>query len=452
MTALKARIDRYFGLSERSTTVGGELRAAATTFLTMAYVLVVNPSILGEAVPLEGAEGFAQLLTVTALAAAVGSVLMGLLARYPFALAPGMGLNAYFAYTVVLGDGVPWQVALGAVFFSGLVFIALSMGGVRAAIVRAIPRPIQLAIAAGIGLFLAIIGARNGGLVVDHPATLVALGDVTGPPVLLTTLGLVTMAALLALKVRGAILIGIVIVTVVAMVTGAPVYDGQAFAGFEGGLLRAPVLPTDLFGALDLGGALQMGLVGIVFTFTFVDLFDTAGTLIGLGHRVGVLRPDGDLPRASHAFTADALATTAGAVLGTSSTTSYIESAAGIEAGGRTGLTAVFVGLLFALAIFVWPLFAAVPAVATAPALIVVGAMMMGGLRDIPWDAHRVAVPAFLTLVGMPLTFSIANGIAFGLISWVLIHLAIGRWREVPWLLGALAALLIARYAWLAAG
>lgn len=445
------RLDRFFALSASGATALGELRAASTTFLTMAYILVVNPAIVGEAIPL-GPSGAAQLLSATALAAALGTLLMGLIARYPFALAPGMGLNAYFTYTVVLGHGIPWQVALGAVFISGLVFIALSAGGVRRAIVRAVPRPLQIAIACGIGLFLAFIGLQNAGIVVASPATLVTLGDLAAPGPLLAFAGLFVMVALHARRVKGAILIGIVAVSALAIATSAPVYHGAPFAGFGGPPVRLPVWPSDLFGALDIAGALELGLLGIVFTFTFVDLFDTAGTLIGLGDRAGLVDAHGDIPRGSRAFLADALATTGGAVIGSTTVTSYIESASGLEAGGRTGLTAVFVALMFLGALLFWPLLGAVPPVATAPALIMVGALMLQAVARIAWDDIRVAVPAFLAIAGMPLTFSIANGISLGIVSWVVIHAITGRAREVPWLLYLIAALLVARYAWLGAG
>ena len=445
-------VERLFGLRAAGVTIGGELNAALTTFLTMAYILVVNPAILSEAIQLPGgASAFPQLLTATALAAAFGTLLMGLLARYPFAVAPGMGLNAYFTYTVVLGQGVPWQTALGAVFISGVGFLFLSVAGVRTAVVRAIPRELRIATGAGIGLFLAIIGARNAGLVVDHPATLLTLGDVTSPGVLLAVLGLVVTVVLLALRVRAALVVGIAAVTGLAILLGAPVYaGGQVFSGFADGVVRAPAWPVDVAFALDLGAAVELGLVGIVFTFLFVDLFDTAGTLIGLADKAGVLDDEGSMPRASAAFASDALATAFGALAGTSTTTSYIESASGIEAGGRTGLVSVFVAAFFAASLFLWPLLAAIPAVATAPALIVVGAMMMHGVGRIDWSDHRVSVPAFVTMVGMPLTFSIANGIAFGIIGWTVIHAASGRARRVHWIVYTLTALLILRYGWLA--
>ncbi|MCB9760531.1 MAG: NCS2 family permease [Alphaproteobacteria bacterium] len=447
---MNAALDRFFGLSDAGTTASTELRAGLTTWLTMAYILVVNPTILGNAITVQGVDLFGELLTATALAAAAGSLLMGLLARYPFALAPGMGLNAYFAFSVVLGRGVPWQTALGAVLLSGLLFLGLSFFGAREALVAAIPKPLQAAIAAGIGAFLLHLGLQSAGLVVDHPATLVTLGALSSPQAALALVGLAVMGALTARGVRGAILIGVAAVTALAVLTGAPVYQGAAFAGFPGGPLQAPAWPVHIAGALDLSGALSMGLLDVVFIFWFVDLFDTAGTLTGLGRKVGALDAEGRLPRARRAFAADAAATVTGALLGTSTTTSYIESAAGVQAGGRTGLTAVTVAALFAASLFAWPLAAAVPAAATAPALILVGASMLDGLREVEWGDPRQAVPVALTLLAMPLTFSIANGVALGIVAWTALHLLSGK-RVSPLLIG-LSLLLGVRYAWLAGG
>lgn len=443
-------IDRLFGLSAAGTTPSVELRAGLTTFVTMAYILVVNPSILGEAIEIEGVSLFGELLCATALAAAVGSLLMGLLARYPFALAPGMGLNAYFAYSVVLGRGIEWPVALGAVLVSGLCFVVLSVAGVREAVLRGIPAPLRVAIAAGIGAFLMHLGLQAAGLVIDHPATLVTLGPMDTASVGLALGGLVLMGGLQARGVRAAILIGVVAVTLVAVLSGAPVYRGEPFAGVPGGWIQAPAWPVHLAGALDISGAIGLGLLDIVFVFLFVDFFDTAGTLTGLGMKVGAIDDEGRLPRARRAFTADAIATSVGALLGTSTTTAYIESAAGVEAGGRTGLTAVVVAGLFLLAIPLWPLAAAVPACATAPALILVGASMMGGLRRVEWDQVIVALPVALTVLAMPLSYSIADGLALGVVSWTALHALAGR--RVSGLMLGLSVVLIARYIWLAGG
>ncbi len=447
-----AGLDRYFGISAAGSRPSVEVRAGVTTYLTMAYVLFVNPTILSQAIVIPGVDLRGQLLAATALAAAVGTLMMGLWARYPFALAPGMGINAYFTYSVVLGMGVPWQTALGAVFLSGVLFLVLSLVGAREVVLNAIPVSLKTATAAGIGLFLAIIGCKNGGLIVAHPATLVTLGDLGQPAPLLTAGGILLTAALLALRIRGALLIGILAVTLTAAVTGAAVYDGHPFALPEGGFLQAPALPTDLFLALRPLDALGMGLLAVVFIFCFVDMFDTAGTLFGLSHRCGFTSADGRLPRAGAAFSCDATATITGALLGTSTTTTYIESAAGIEDGGRTGLCAVVVASLFLLSVFASPLAGVVPAAATAPALIIVGATMMSSLASVRWSEYQEAVPAFLTAIVMPLSYSIANGIAFGIIAHTVLHVATGRWRQVHWLMAALAVLLIVRYAYLAAG
>ncbi|MBB6096649.1 AGZA family xanthine/uracil permease-like MFS transporter [Deinobacterium chartae] len=446
-------LERYFGIAASGSTVGREIRAGLTTFLTMSYILFVNPDILSQAIRVPNA--FAQLLFATAIAAAIGSIMMGLVARYPFALAPGMGLNAYFAFSVVIGQGVPWQVALGAVFIEGLLFLALSFGGIRQAIITSLPNNLKFATSAGIGLFLAIIGLKNAGIVVDNPSTLVALGALTTPSVLIALFGLLVTAVLMVRRVPGAILFGIVGATLLAIITRAPVYAGPegkmvAFAGLNGSPVQLPVFPTDLFLAMDLQGALGLGILGIVFTFLFVSIFDTAGTLVGLSAKAGYLDEKGNLPRANQAFATDAIATSAGAAFGTSTTTAYVESASGIEEGGRTGLTAVVVGVLFLLALFLWPLAAAVPSAATAPALILVGALMASNLRLIEWDDYADAIPAFLTVALMPLTYSIANGISFGIISYAAIRLFSGRGRQVHWVMYLLAALLLVRYIWFA--
>ena len=445
-------LERYFGIAHAGSTIPRELRAGLTTFLTMSYVLFVNPQVLGSAIHVPN--GFAKLLIVTALAAAVGSLLMALLARYPFAQAPGMGLNAYFAYTVVLGQKIPWETALGAVFVSGALFVVLSLVGVRQAVVRAIPNALKFAVTAGIGMFLAFLGLRNAGAVVANPATFVALGSLVAPPVLVALFGLLVTAALLVRRVPGAIVYGIVAATLLGIVTHAPLYPGAhgallPFGGFPDGVVALPVWPSGLVGALDVRGALALGAAAVVFTFFFVDFFDATGTLVGLASRAGYLDANGDMPRARRTFASDGLAAMAGAVLGTSTTTAYIESASGIEEGGRTGLTALTVAGLFALATLLWPLAGVIPAAATAPALIVVGALMLSGLRGVDWDDYAVSIPVFLTIVAMPLTFSIANGVSFGVISYAAIKLLSGRGNEVAPLLYVVAALLVARYVWL---
>jgi AGZA family xanthine/uracil permease-like MFS transporter len=446
-------MDAYFGVTRAGSTVPRELRAGLTTFLTMSYVLFVNPQVLGSAIT--GVDNvFAKLLIVTALAAAIGSLLMALVARYPFAQAPGMGLNAYFAYTVVLGQKIPWQTALGAVFISGAIFVLLSVLGVRQAVVRAIPNPLKFAVTAGIGMFLAFIGLKNAGAIVANPATFVTLGTLGSAPVLIALFGLVVTSALLVRRVKGAIVYGILGATVLSIVTHAAVYAGPhgtlvPFAGFSNGIVALPVWPSGLVGAFDIRGALGLGAAAVVFTFFFVDFFDATGTLVGLASRAGFIDANGDMPRARRTFASDGLAAMAGAVLGTSTTTAYIESASGIEEGGRTGLTALTVAVLFLAATLFWPLAGVIPAAATAPALIVVGALMLDGLRAIDWDDYAVSIPVFLTVIGMPLTFSIANGVSFGVISYAAIKLLSGRGKEVDPLLYAVAALLVARYVWL---
>lgn len=449
-------IDRYFGITAHGSTVPRELRAGLTTFLTMSYILFVNPHVLGQAITVQN--NFVQLLMTTAIAAAFGSIVMGVIARYPFAQAPGMGLNAFFTYTVVLGMGVPWQTALGAVFISGVLFVVLSVAGARQAIVRSIPMSLKLAITAGIGCFLAFLGLRSAGIVVPSEATLVTLGSITSPTVLLALLGLLLGAVLLQRRVPGALLWSILATSLIAVITRAKVYDTgaggplEAFPGFTNGIVGLPVWPSDLVGQLDIAGAFGIGLLSVVFTFFFVDFFDATGTLTGLASKAGYMDEHGDMPRARTTFSMDGLAAMFGALMGTSTTTAYVESAAGIGEGGRTGLTATTTGGLFLLSMFLWPLASIVPGAATAPALILVGAMMMDGIRNIRWDEMSEGVPAFLTIIAMPLTFSIANGVSLGIISYCAIKLFSGHPRQVSWLLYIVAALLVGRYLFLAAG
>jgi len=421
-------LERLFAIQARGSSVGTELLAGLTTFLTMAYIIIVNPAILAEAGMPHGA-----VFVATCLAAAGGSLLMGLLANYPIALAPGMGLNAYFTYTVVLGQGHSWPVALGAVFLSGLAFLALVATPARDLIITAIPRSLKLAISAGIGLFLGLIALKNAGIIVADPATLVTLGDLGRPAPLLAILGLVVMAALEARRVPGAILIGILLTAGAGMALGVSPF---------GGVVAAPPSLAPTFLAMEVTGAFDLGLATIIFAFLFVVLFDNVGTLVGLTHRSGLTDATGRIPGLGRVLIADAVAATGGAMLGTSPTTSYIESAAGIKAGGRTGLTAITVAGLFLLALLFSPLAASVPPYATAPALLFVACLMTGGLADIAWDDVTEAVPATLTALAMPLTFSIAHGITFGLISFAAIKLLAGRGREVGgtvWLLAAAA-------------
>jgi len=430
-------LERLFHIRAAGSTPRIEVEAGITTFLTMAYIIVVNPSVLHSAgVPFSGA------LFATCIAAALGSMVMGLLANYPFALAPGMGLNAYFAYAVVQGMGLHWTVALGAVFLSGVAFVLLTLGRIRALVVDAIPRSLKTATAAGIGLFIAFIGLRNAGVVASSPATFVTLGNLAHPGTLLSIGGLIVTAALLARGNRSAIILGIVGVTVLAM--------GLRLSPLPTGIVSAPdVLST--VGKLDIRGAIHLGVLEVVFVFLFVDLFDTVGSTVGLAEQAGFVDAEGRIPRINRALMADSVATVAGSLLGTSTVVTYIESAAGISEGGRTGLVAVVVALLFLLATFFSPIAGAIPAIATAPALVVVGALMMRSVRTIAWDDMTEAVPAFLTMIGMPLTFSVANGLALGFISFPLVKLLAGRGREVSWLTYLLAAIFLLRYVWLGA-
>jgi len=426
-------LESTFKLSEHGTTVRTEVLAGITTFLTMAYIMFVNPSILAAAGMDPGA-----VFVATCLAAAIGTAIMGLYANYPIALAPGMGLNAYFTYGVVLGMGHSWQVALGAVFLSGVLFIILSLLPVREWVVNAIPKSLKIAISAGIGLFLAIIGMKAAGLVVDHPATLVTLGDITAPTVLLACAGFIAMVVLDHLRIPGAIILSILGVTLVGVVLGLSP---------GGGIVSMPPSLAPTLMQLDIVGALNVGLIAVIFAFFFVDLFDTAGTLVGVAHRAGLLDKDGRLPRLKKALMADSVATVVGAGLGTSTTTSYIESAAGIRAGGRTGLTACVVALLFLLGLFFSPLAGTIPAYATAPALVYVACLMARGLAELDWDDHTESAPGVIAAITMPLTFSIAHGIAFGFISYVAIKVLTGQASKVSVAVYVIGAAFVLKFA-----
>lgn len=433
-------VERWFRLKENGTDVRTEVMAGVTTFMTMAYIIFVNPGIVSET-----GMPFEAVVIATAVSAAFATLLMAFLANYPFALAPGMGLNAYFAFTVVLGRGIPWETALGAVFLSGVVFIILTLTRVREAIVDAVPDSLKVAVGGGIGLFIALIGAQNAGWVVADPATMLTLGNLTAPGPLLAMIGVLLTGGLLAMKVRGAILWGIVATTGLAMLFGqsplpSAIVELPRFGDW------APV-----FGKLDIVEALKLGFFEIILVFLFVDMFDTVGTLIGVSTRTGFLDKEGRLPRARQALLADAVGTMGGAVFGTPTVTTYVESTSGVAAGGRTGLTAVTVAVLFLLSLFFTPLVQLVADVpfATAPALIVVGALMMQVITRINWEDASEGIPAFLTVASMPFTYSIATGIALGFISYTLIKLISGRGREVSWLTYALAVMFILRFAFL---
>ncbi len=428
-------LDSYFKLSEHGTTIKREVLAGCTTFLTMAYITFINPAILSDA-----GMDFNAVFVATCLAAAVGTLIMGIYANYPIALAPGMGLNAFFTYGVVLGLGHPWQTALGAVFLSGVIFITISVLPIREWLINSIPRTLKMAISAGIGLFLGIIALKNAGIVVDHPATLVTLGNLTAAEALLAMLGFVVIVALSRRQVIGAVIIGILLVTALGVAFGISEWKG---------LVSPPPDPSPTFFALDIGAALEVSLIAVIFTFLFVDLFDTAGTLVGVAHRAGLLDQEGKLPRLRKALLADSTATVAGAAFGTSSTTSYIESAAGVNAGGRTGLTAVVVAVLFLLCLFFAPLAQTVPAYATAPALLYVACLMTRGLTEIDWEDPTDYAPAVVTAIAMPLTFSIADGIGLGFICYALMKLTGGKPEECPPAVIVIAALFTLKFAFL---
>jgi AGZA family xanthine/uracil permease-like MFS transporter len=429
------RLENYFEFARLGTNWRTEILAGVTTFLTMAYIVLVNPAILSATgMPL------AAITAATCLSAAFGSILMGVVARYPIALAPGMGLNAYFTYAVCIRLHIPWQTALGAVFLSGVLFLLLTATGLRQRILHAIPHELYAAVASGIGLFIALIGFRNAGLVVGDPQTLVSLGSVRNPTTALALLGLLLMVALEIRKVRGSILIGVVTITGVAWAMGLT-HWAPAPGGFHS--------LADTAFKLDIRGALGKGLLEIIFVFFFVDLFDNLGTLVAVTKRAGLIEHDHTIPRLNRILITDAIATLFGSLTGTSTVTSYVESTAGVAAGGRSGVTAIVTGLLFLAAIGAAPFVGIVPAAATAPALILVGSMMLATITEIPWHNPLVAVPAFLTLVMIPFTYSIANGLGFGIISWAVLHLVAGKFRRREWLLYVLAALFLARFIYL---
>ena len=435
---MKARLEQYFRFRELGTNWRTEILAGCTTFVTMAYIIFVNPAILHETgMPL------AAVVAATCLCGGFGSVLMGVLANYPIALAPGMGLNAYFTYSVVKGMGVPWETALGAVFLSGVAFLILTAVGVRQMIVSAIPHELYAAVAVGIGLFIALIGLHNSGIVVANKDTLVTMGNLRNPDTLLAIAGLLLIAALMAWRVRGAILLGILGTTALGIVFGLVRWQPQSYSV---GDISATAFH------LNIRGALSYGLIEIVFVFLFVDLFDNIGTLVAVGKQAKLFDKANQIPRINRILFADATATVVGSLAGTSTVTSYIESAAGVAAGGRSGVTAITAGLLFCVALFIAPVVGAIPGAATAPALIVVGSLMIAHAAEIPWSDPVVSVPAFLTIVTIPLTFSIANGLAFGFTAFVILKVARGEFRNVSWLVYVLAALFIARFIYLGTG
>jgi AGZA family xanthine/uracil permease-like MFS transporter len=427
-------LEKFFQLKENKTTVRTEILAGITTFMTMAYILAVNPSILS-------ATGMDKnaLFTATALASLIATLVMALVAKLPFALAPGMGLNAFFAFTVVLGMGHSWQFALTAVFLEGIIFILLTAFNIRELIVNAIPMSVKHAVSAGIGLFIAFIGLQNAGVIVNNDAVLVGLGDMGSSSVILALLGIVLTGVLLALKIKGALLIGIFVVTVAGIplsVTHLP----------ESHLVSLPPSLSPIFMKFEFSEIFTLDMLIVLFTFLFVDMFDTVGTLVGVSDKAGMLDKQGRVPRAKQALFADAIGTTAGAMLGTSTVTTYVESASGVAEGGKTGLTALSVAGMFVIALFLAPVFTMVPGAATAPALVLVGFFMMSPILKINFDDFTEAIPAFLTIIMMPLAYSIAEGIVFGMLSYVLLKVLTGKHKDVSVVMIVLAALFILKF------
>ena len=425
-------LEKFFKLKENGTNVRTEVIAGFTTFLTMAYILAVNPSILSAAGMDQNA-----LFTSTAIAAIVGTLVMALWAKLPFALAPGMGLNAFFAFSVVLGMGHSWQFALTAVLIEGIIFILLTLFNVREAIVEAIPTSIRTAISAGIGLFIAFIGLQNAGIVVNNDATLVGLGEITSGNALLGLIGLLITAVLVVKKVKGDLLIGILVTTIIGIPLGITQMKG---------FISTPPSIAPIFFQFEWKEILTFDMMIVVFTFLFVDIFDTLGTLVGVSTKAKMLDKNGKIPNAKKAFMADAIGTTAGAMLGTSTVTTYVESAAGVSEGGRTGLTALVTAIAFGVALFLSPVFLAIPGAATAPALILVGLYMLSPIRELDYNDFSESIPAFITIIAMPLSYSIAEGITLGVMSYVFINLLAGNFKKLSIGMYILAVLFILKY------
>jgi AGZA family xanthine/uracil permease-like MFS transporter len=427
-------LEKYFKLKENKTTVRTEILAGITTFMTMAYILAVNPDILS-------ATGMDKnaLFSATAISAMVATLVMALVAKLPFALAPGMGLNAFFAFTVVLGMGHSWQFALTAVFLEGIIFLLLTAFNIRELIINAIPLSVKHAVSAGIGLFIAFIGLQNAGVIVNNDATLVGLGDMGSPAVLIAIGGIVITAVLLALKVKGALLIGIFVATIAGLPLGVTQMP-------EGHLVGAPPSLSPIFFKFEFAEIFTLDMVIVLFTFLFVDMFDTVGTLVGVSDKAGMLTKDGKVPRAKQALFVDSIGTTVGAMLGTSTVTTYVESASGVAEGGKTGLTSLTTAGLFLVALFFAPLFTMVPPAATAAALVLVGFFMMSPIQKINFDDFTEAIPAFITIIVMPLTYSIAEGIVFGMLSYVFLKLLTGKMKDISVVMIVLAVLFILKF------
>ncbi|MDI6840948.1 MAG: NCS2 family permease [bacterium] len=441
-------LEKFFNFKSLGTNIRTEVIAGITTFMTMAYIIFVNPAILSVTGMDSGA-----VMVATCVATAVATIMIGIYANYPIALAPGMGMNAYFAYTVCIMMKIPWQIALGCVFIEGVIFILLTLSKFREALMNAIPDTIRIGAACGIGLLIAFVGLKDAGIVVGHPATLVRLGDLLSTPTLVAIFGLIVTSVLLAKRIKGAVFLGILITAVLGIPLGI-----TKFQGIIG--LPPPIAPTFL--KFDILGALKMGLLAVIFVFLFMDIFDTAGTLAGVGE-VGGFMKNGKLPRVSRCLMSDAVGTIIGSICGTSTVTSYIESAAGISEGGRSGFTSVITGLLFLLALFFSPVAKMIGGgyevsegiilhPITAPALIVVGSLMMGSIIKINWKEFSESIPAFLTIIIIPLTFSIANGLAIGFISFAAVKLLSGKGKEVNWIVYLLAILFILRFVYLRTG
>lgn len=427
-------LEKFFNLSGNKTTVKTEVLAGFTTFMTMAYILAVNPDILSATGMDKGA-----VFTATALSAMVATLVMALYAKLPFALAPGMGLNAFFAFTVVLGMGHSWQFALTAVFIEGLIFIALTAFNIREMIVNSIPMNMKHAISVGIGLFIAFIGLQNAGIIVKNDAVLVGLGEISSPAVLIALGGIVLTAVLLILKIKGALLIGIFTATLAGLPFGVTKMP-------EGSIVDLPPSLEPIFFKFEFTQIFTFDMMIVLFTFLFVDMFDTVGTLVGVSSKAGMLDKEGRVPRVKQALFADAIGTTAGAILGTSTVTTYVESASGVAEGGRTGLTSLFTASLFAIALFLAPLFLMVPAAATAPALVLVGFFMMTPILNINFEDYSESIPAFIAIIIMPLTYSIAEGIVFGMLSYVLLKLLSGKTKDLSIVMVVLAVLFILKF------
>ncbi len=426
-------LKKLFGFDSTKTTVRTEIIAGLTTFLTMSYILAVNPSMFSQ---LEGMPAGA-VFTTTALAAIIGTLTMAFWGKLPFGLAPGMGLNAFFVYTVCMGMGYSWQFALTAVFIEGLIFILLTITNLREAIVNAIPASLKNAIGAGIGLFIAFIGLQNAGIIANNDATLVSLGDITHGSPLLALIGLLITGVLVVKDVRGGMLIGILVTTLIGIPMGITDYNG---------VLSMPHSVSDIFCKFEWEHVFSLDMLVVVFTFLFIDMFDTIGTLVGVCTRANMLTPEGRIPRIKQAFMADAIATTLGACLGTSTTTTYVESASGVAHGGRSGLTAFAIAVCFAISLFFSPLFLAIPAAATAPVLVIVGLFMMAPIKNIPFDDYAESLPAFITIITMPMAYSISDGILLGMISYVALNLICGNVKRITPTMAILAILFVLKY------